>query len=112
MNTTIEPLPPEYVNTAAGLLTELKETADWRELLSVLATTFEPVDEALANGNHLYGAIFTSFLYGALDGLLAVELPPDSRGAFLEKLESNVRDTLESWCIELPGNNEPGDQRV
>ena len=112
MNTTIEPLSPEYADTAAGLLTELRATADWRELLFVLGTTLEPLDEALANGNHLDGAIFTSFLYGALGGLLAVELPPESRGVFLEKLESNVRDTLESWCIELPENNEPGDHRI
>ncbi len=112
MNTMIEPLPPEYADTAAGLLTELKETADWRELLSVLATTLEPLDEALAKGNRLESAIFSSFLYGALEGLLAVELPPDSRGTFLGKLESSVRDTLESWCIELPEKNGSVDHRI
>ncbi|MCZ6475023.1 MAG: hypothetical protein O6700_01745, partial [Gammaproteobacteria bacterium] len=61
---------------------------------------------ALDGRNRVEREVYFSFLYGTLCGLDAMELPPDSRQDFLRQLELYVRDTLDSWCIELPPENE------
>lgn len=102
----------QHAATAASLLSGLKETSDWRELISELTDIGCSLGVALDKGDREEIEIYFSFLYGTLSGLCAVELPPDSRRDFLAQLELYVRDTLESWCIEPPEKNGSGDQRI
>jgi len=84
-----------------SIFADLKETKSWNELLREIAFFSLSLTEAMADEDRVRVEIYLSFLGGALDGLLDVELPPEARSRFLEHLEVSVREVLESWDIDL-----------
>ena len=93
---------------AISILVDLKKAENWRDVLLELAVLSTEVSEAMDENDRLRAEIYCSFLAGAITGLFEIELPSESRSVFLEHVEECVRDTLESWCMELPRENEHG----